>query len=378
MSETRHKTKHPGIYYRNGSSDAEAYPRRYIVWFKDSAGRGRTETLPEGSNLKEALARQAELRGKQSRGERIVVSTVTLQDFAREWLKEQEGLLKPKTHVGYTWAVEKHIVPRIGRLRLSEVTVDDVANLVAAMKQPSKENPKGLKAWTIRGVLTPLSRIFRTAERRGLVSSNPVRGLDKSERPKSDQRKMRILSSVEIKALLPKVPTRFRVLITLLVFTGLRISEALALTWDDIDLAGGFVHVREGKTTNAPRAIVLMPTVGKRLREHKLASDFSSDTDLVFPTSQGRPQSPSNVLKRGLGKGLTDSGVAHCTLHELRHTFASILIGQGLDVTFVADQLGHADPAITLRIYAKLFDPASRRDEARKGLEAAFGKVVSA
>lgn len=368
----RHKTQHPGIYYRNGSDDPEGWPRRYIVWFEDTAGVGRTETQPQGSNLKAALARQAELRGKKSRGERIIVSNVTLGAFADEWLEEQKPLLAVKTHRNYTWAVENYIKKELGRRRLSEISVDDVANLVTKMKR------EGKKAWTIRGVLTPFSRILRTAQRRGLITSNPVRELDGSERPKSDQRRMRILSSVEVTGLLRTAPASYRCLLTTLVFTGMRISEALALTWGDVDFGGGFVNVRGGKTENATRSIVLMPALGKELRRHKLKSDFSQDADLVFPTSEGRQQSSSNVLKRGLGKAVENASIPHVTLHELRHTFASLLIGMGLDVTFVADQLGHADPSITLRTYAKLFDPAARRDEARKSLEKAFGAVVSA
>ena len=369
MDRTRHKTQHKGIYYRNGSDDPEVWPRRYIVWYADSAGIGRTVTMPQGANLKDALARQAELRGKAARGERIVVSKQRLCLFADAWLEEQQGILKPKTLEGYTWAIEKHIKPFFGQRQLTDVTVDDVARLIAKLQRDGK------KAWTIRAVLTPLRRIFRTAERRGLVASNPVSGLDRSERPKSDQRRMQILSSDEISRLLPKVPARYRDLITTLVFTGMRIGEALALTWDDVDFAGGFIHVRAGKTDNAARSIVLMPALGSLLRRRWLAA--GRPEGLVF-SSDGKPFQRRVVLRSGLSKGLEAAKLDHVTLHELRHTFASILIGQGFDVTFVADQLGHADPGITLRTYAKLFDPAARREEARTRLQDAFGAVVSA
>jgi integrase len=82
------------------------------------------------------------------------------------------------------------------------------------------------------------------------------------------------------------------------------------------------------------------------------------------------------ILAKVLKPATKAAGVTEVTLHELRHTFASILIGQGFDVTFVADQLGHSDPGITLKVYAKLYDPAQRRNEAREKLQTAFGGLL--
>ena len=182
------------------------------------------------------------------------------------------------------------------------------------------------------------------------------------------------------------MPEGTTTLIRTLIFTGLRISEALALRWADVDFESGRIHVRGGKTENASRSIVLMPALAGRLREHRMASRFKAPTDLVFCTSKGHAYSPSNVRTRGLNKALaelvddegrvTRAAIPHARLHDLRHTFASVLIGQGFDVTLVADQLGHGDPAITLKVYAKLFDPERRRDEAVEALETAFGGMV--
>lgn len=171
------------------------------------------------------------------------------------------------------------------------------------------------------------------------------------------------------------MPEHYRALITSLVFTGMRIGEALALEWSDVDFAEGLIHVRGGKTENAARSIVMIPALSKLLRGHQMAS--GGREGLVFGTKNGTQQERRNVLRRGLQRGLEDASLEKMTLHELRHTFASILIGQGFDVTFVADQLGHADPAITLRVYAKLFDPAARRDEARERLQRASGEMVA-
>ena len=364
---TRHKTRHRGIYYRLDSKDR----RRYIVWFTDSAGKAHTETLPLGSTEQDALDRQAELRGKKSRGERVAPTRMRFAELADEWLERQKGRLADETISKYHWALETHLKPRFGRRKLSDITVDDVARLIEDMKKAGK------KAWTIRGALTPLSRVMAHAVRRGFISANPVLGLERDERPKSDQAKMRILSSEEIEKLLAAAPDRYRPLLTAAVFTGLRKGELLRLRWEDVDFDAGVLTVRESKTeAGAGREVVLMPALAASLRRHKLASRFSQPQDPVFCSEVGTPLHERNVNRRALEAALTKAGLEHVRFHDLRHTFASILIGQGMDVTFVADQMGHADPAITLRVYAKLFDPTRRKDEAREKLEAAFGGLL--
>lgn len=358
----RKKTRHRGVYTRG-----EGRQKRWIVWYADSNGKGRTETLPLGATEKDALERQAELRGKKARGERVVPTQILLEAWLDQWLEEQRPRLRESTMRGYEGAAQR-LKDRIGKRRLRDIDVDVVARMVADM-QPT------YKAWTIRGTLVVLSRAMQTAVRRGYVGQNPVKALDRTERPKSDQRRMRILSSEEIGRLLPAVPVAYRSLVTTLVFTGMRIGEALALEWGDVDFDAGLLHVRDGKTENARRAIVMIPSLSRLLRTHMISS--GNREGLVFGTGVGTQQARGNVLQRGLLKGLESAGLGHLTLHELRHTFASILIGQGFDVTFVADQLGHADPGITLRVYAQLFDPASRRDEARERLQSVFGVMVA-
>ncbi len=350
---------------------ARAKTRRYIVWYADSNGRGRTVTLPEGSNEKDALARQAELRGRKARGERMVPRKLTVGELLDEWFEQRKHGLKETTQTTYAISI-KALKERIGRQRVSSFGVDEAAGLVAEMQRD------GLKAWTIRGALTPLSRSFAYAQRKGWATTNPVRSLDRHERPKGDQGKMRILDRDEITKLLASCKTtRWRTLFATLVFTGMRISEALELRWSDVDLQAGLITVGDSKTeAGSGRRIVMMPGLGRRLRELKLESPHAADGDLVFCSAVGTTLGRRHTL-RALRRAVEAAGIAHTTQHELRHTFASLLIGEGLDVTFVADQLGHANPQITLRTYAKLFDPARRRDEARQKLEASFGSLAA-
>lgn len=203
---------------------------------------------------------------------------------------------------------------------------------------------------------------------------------------------MRILSSEEIDAVLQMATPAHRNVLATAVFTGLRQSELLGLTWADVDLEAGIVCVRrqldrggggysEPKTPRAKRDVVLMPSLVTLLREHKLASAYSSPADPVFVTRTGRPLYYRNLirgLRLALAKaGLDADGQPRLRFYDLRHTHASLLIAQGLNIVFISHQLGHASPSFTLDVYGGLFDRAEHARRARDRLEAAFGGMLS-
>jgi integrase len=176
------------------------------------------------------------------------------------------------------------------------------------------------------------------------------------------------------------------------VFSGLRVGELLGLTWGDIDFDKGLIYVRkqldadtrtrvEPKTEHAVRDVMLMPALGRLLREHRMASPYSKAGDLVFCSPLGKGLDRHNVSRRGLAAAvkaaeLDEPNRAKITMHQLRHCFASLLIAQGLNVVFVSRQLGHASPSITLTVYAHLFDQAEHATKASAQLEAAFGGIL--
>lgn len=248
----------------------------------------------------------------------------------------------------------------------------------------------GLAGWTIRGVLTCLSSMYAWAVRRGKVPQNPVGQLERRERPAAGGRDKRILFRDEIGKLLAAAPKPYRVLLATGVFSGLRLMELLGLRWCDIDREHGELHVRHQlsrkgelqrlKTNAGKRDVVLMPELAAMLRRHELASAHSKPDDFVFCSTLGRPLHHRNVQRRGMDKAVEraklDKGKHDPTMHDLRHSFASLLIAQGLDVVFVSRQLGHANPATTLRVYASEFDRVRSAEAARSALSAQFGSLL--
>ena len=218
---------------------------------------------------------------------------------------------------------------------------------------------------------------MRLAVRNQWIADNPISKLEHDERPHPTRRPPRVLGQQEITALLVSCPPSQLLPIATALFTGLRISELLALSWGDIDLARDSVHVRAQlsraargaparrvapKTRAAHRQIPLPPQLSALLTEHKHSSPFTAPSDWVFATSHGTPHTQRNVHPRLAqaihGAGL-DQSAGRVRFHDLRHTYAShLIIDVGLDVVQVSRILGHASPDTTLRVYTHMIDHA--------------------
>jgi integrase len=165
----------------------------------------------------------------------------------------------------------------------------------------------------------------------------------------------------------------------------MRHSELLGLIWQDIDIAGGSIHVRAQlsrahrgrpakrvvpKTRAGVRRIPLSSQLAAVLREHRSASRFSADTDWVFVTRNGTPLSQRNVQRSTLDRAAHVAGLdrdgGRLRFHDLRHTFAShLVIDVALDVVQVSRILGHSNVSTTLNIYAHLFEEARHAADIR-------------
>lgn len=131
------------------------------------------------------------------------------------------------------------------------------------------------------------------------------------------------------------------------------------------------------------RAVVMMPALGRMLAQHRLASAFSGETDPVFATARGTTMNRDNVRSRILapaveGAELNGQGRPRLRTHDLRHTFASLLIAGSASIVFVASQLGHSSPTVTLSTYAHLFDERDHGARMATILEDGFGGTLEA
>jgi integrase len=200
-----------------------------------------------------------------------------------------------------------------------------------------------------------------------------------------------VLGRAEIERRLGACSPCDRLMIATVLYTGLRISEMLALVWDDVDFAAGVIHVRAQfsrahrgaparriapKTPASVRDVPLVPQLARLLSAHRQQSRFARGEDWVFATARGTPYGHRNVSRRALGRaaqlaGLNDDGWPPLRFHDPRHTFASpLIIDLGLDVAQVSRILGHARISITPDIYTHLFKDARHARDIRTRMAA--------
>ena len=171
---------------------------------------------------------------------------------------------------------------------------------------------------------------------------------------------------------------RRRPLLAVLALGGLRISEALDLRWRDVNLGAGKVRIVAAKTSAGVRTVDLSPTLRELLTEFRTRTRHADPDNLVFGTSAGKRDNPSNVRNRFLKDAveianvkLIEEGhepIAHVTPHGLRRTYASLLLASGADVPYAMSQLGHENPQMTLGIYARVIASKADHGEALDGL----------
>jgi integrase len=366
----RHKTRHRGIVYRLRDGGQRTY---YVYANAGYVAAGGTE--------REAVAKQAELRGKAARGERVIVATkATFEEVGEQWY-ESKHRLRRRTKENYRSSLDNVLIPRFGKKKIGAVTVDHIAALVRDLEKG------GAAPSTINNHLLPLQGTFAFALRRGLIGTSPYALLTRDDRPAprekahaevwSDAKITALIESAEHLAKQPEARYDYSPLIRTALFTGLRQGELLGLQWQDVDLVKGAFRVdrqwtRAGeygppKTQSSVRRVPLSAEMTKYLAALKLRSKFSGNGDPVFASRTGTPLSHRNVTKRGFGPAAARAEL-QVSIHDARHAFASRMISRGIDAVTLSGLLGHKNPRVTLEVYSHLYDRQKTDDAVRAAM----------
>lgn len=349
-------------------------------------GRARFRTL-EAATLAEAQAQRELLQVAGRLGDLPLSPRSTFAEVAGRWLAAFEakvavGERRERTFDLYRSQLHRHLLPRLGRRRLSLITPDDVVAVARELRAD------GLSPWTVKRILGALSCVFTFALRRGYIATHPFHRLERDERPHPLRSDQRVLTRAELARLFAACPRRYRPLLLTGAYTGMRLSEVLGLSWDDVDFAAGVIHVRHQlargrrgipphrippKTRASTREIPLLPQLAAVLRQHKRSCPFANGSDYVFATSNGTPFLHHNISKRVLrlaaAAAALDGPGRRVRFHDLRHTFAShLIIDIRLDVVQVSRILGHARTSMTLDTYTHLFEAARHGADVRAEL----------
>jgi integrase len=215
---------------------------------------------------------------------------------------------------------------------------------------------------TVNKCLVLLTMLLNYALRHRWISHNPAAFAKKVREPAVEEAlvEANVLSPGEITRLLQACDADVRPIVMTAVYTGLREGELLGLQWGDVDWAEAKLHVRrawtsgrfvEPKTAAGGRNVDIPHSLMQELKRWKLACPKG---DLVFPNGAGNPESPQNLVQRGFYPALRRAGLRKIRFHDLRHTYASLLLHNREPITRVSAALGHASPAITLSVYAHM------------------------
>ena len=313
----------------------------WVVNYRDKA-KGGARVQRTFHLKKEADAFVVDMKGEVRDGIHIARSkSVTVADAAKFWIATAEANnLERSTVDNYQSVLNTHIVPFIGFEKLSDLTVP----MVRAFEDKLRE--EGRKPSMVRRARSFLSMLLSDAMERGLATRNVARGLSSNrKRGKERQAQRRAKGKLkvgvdiptldEVRAIMTNVKGgRWRPLILVALFCGLRSSELRGLVWPNVELENRLIHVRQRadkynaignpKSDDGHRTIPMLPLVANALREWKLQCP-KTDLDLVFPSRGGDIESHNNIVARGLrnaqvAAGLVVDGKAKCTgLHSLPH-----------------------------------------------------------
>lgn len=381
----------------------------WVADYRDQWGKRHREK-PEGHYENKAQEKRAAHKLLKKRLDDVdrgtysnTARTLTFTKLADLYLESKVNI-RPSTRRNYESVITLYLKPYFGSWKVRQISAADIERYrndlsnglptpildafaqrfrksSSALSQArARQRAKRRKAPSVRTVnktLTLLVMIFNYAARHRWIDFNPAEHVEKLKLPVVlDDRGIdsNILTPAEIRLLLDAAePARrdssgtiksnhYRLLIQVAVFTGMRSGEIRGLQWGDIDWISRHVHIRrswkEGefhlpKTKTSARRIELPEFLISELRNWKLACPVSQH-DLVFPNLSGKPMSSANLLQRGFYPALRRAGIRKIRFHDLRHTYASLLIAGGEDIVRVSRLLGHSSPNITLSVYAHM------------------------
>ena len=301
--------------------------------------------------------------------------TYTVGTWLEVWMENYAKIkLRPSTFKTSQGFLKNHIKPQIGSIPLAELTSLDLQRFYKHLldggrvdRIEAKKKPKGLAPKTVRNIHQMIGSAYNLAMEQKLVTRNPTDGC---ALPKAEHKEMQTLHIEQLTSFLREAKdSGVFALYYIDLTTGLRRGELLGLKWSDIDLEKGDLRVQRQigringkiiemplKTKNAYRTLPLSADAIDVLMQQRRKT---GNSEWVFPSPTGGPMSPDSVLHM-LHRVLKRAGLPKVRFHDLRHTFATLALQNGVDVKTVSGMLGHFSAGFTLDTYAHVTTSAKR------------------
>ena len=282
--------------------------------------------------------------------------------------------MRPSPYLTYHGYIENHIKPQLGKIPLNDLTTLHLQQFYKKLlaegrveRIEAQKQPKGLSAKTVRNIHQIISSALKLAAEQRLIAHNPADGC---ALPKAERKEMQTLPVEQLTSFLRKAKdSGVFALYYIDLTTGLRRGELLGLKWSDIDLEKGDLRVQrqigriDGKIIEMPlktkNAYRTLPLSADAISVLKIQKCKVGNSEWVFPSPTGGPMSPDSVLHM-LHRVLKRAGLEHIRFHDLRHTFATLALQNGVDIKTVSGMLGHFSAGFTLDTYAHVTTSAKR------------------
>jgi integrase len=339
---------------------------------------GRRRTV-YARTQQECVAKLHQLQQHVAGGLPAVDQRGTVGAYLSRWLEGVGSRIRPSTMRRYRGICERQLIPQLGRVRLAKLTPQDVGRMLSQLHQD------GLSPRSCAHVRAVLRTALGDAEKWGQVSRNAARLADP---PRVPYQPPKVLTPSEAQAVIDALGgTGLERAAVVALFSGLRQGELLGLTWDDFDPQGRQIHVRhalqrvngkyllvEPKSASSRRAVPIAQTVIDALEQERQAQRVARLAagggwhaeigGLIFTTSTGRPRNGSE-LTRAFVAALVGAGLPAMHWHHLRHAYAGLMLGSGVDLATVSHLLGHSSVALTASTYAGIL-PSLSQDAAER------------
>ena len=294
--------------------------------------------------------------------------------------------IRTSTQSGYEDRIRLHIKPELGEIPLNRLTQNDLQQFYARLKKSGRKTRteyygEGLSDRMVRMCHATCRSALQRAVQDGLIRTNPAEGC---KLPPKKAREMQVLARDELQRFLIQAQAEgYYELFLLDLATGLRRGELLALQWDDLDFETGVLTISKQvslvrgkivmsvpKTKNSIRKLVLPPAVVQVLREYR--KSVHSRWMFPSPVLEDMPLNPGSVYDR-LQLILEHANCKQVRFHDLRHTFATLALQNGMDVKTLSAMLGHVSAATTLDIYTH--STSEMQHAAARKIDCGIGKA---